>query len=506
MKILSAEQIRSADQFTIQSEPINSVDLMERAAGKCYEWIKGNFSETKTFHVFCGIGNNGGDGLVIARKLFESGFDVRTYIVRFSDKCSDDFLINESRLKATGVSVSDITDPEFEIAVYENDIIIDAIFGTGLTRPIEGLTAGVIHKINSFKRTVIAVDCPSGLFCEDNSGNIPENIIKAKYTLTFQVPKLAFLFSENHQYVGKWQILDIGLDINYIESLATGYHYLTESVICGIYQKRSRFSHKGTFGHALIMAGSVGKLGAAVLASKACLRAGAGLVTAHIPSAGNIVMQAALPEAMVSSDPELNLISEIPKLNNYNAVGIGPGIGTDKITANAFKQLIQNSSVPIVIDADGLNILSENKTWLAFLPSGSILTPHPKEFERLYGIADNGFHRLQILKDEAFRRQVYIVLKGAFTAIATPGGNIYFNSTGNPGMATGGSGDVLTGIITGLLAQGYSSLESCLLGVYIHGLAGDCAAAELGEEAMIAGDITNYLGKAFLSLNERIRK
>jgi NAD(P)H-hydrate epimerase len=241
-------------------------------------------------------------------------------------------------------------------------------------------------------------------------------------------------------------------------------------------------------------------MGAAVLAAKACLRSGPGLVTAHIPRSGNTILQTAVPEAMLFLDADEDIFSGIPDLSGYSSIAIGPGIGQADATRRALKHLIQNSNLPLIFDADALNILGESKTWISFIPKGSIFTPHPKEFERLVGKSSDDFERNKIQREFSIKHGVYVVLKGAHTAITTPDGNCYFNTTGNPGMATGGSGDVLTGILAGIKAQGYSSLETCLLGVYIHGLAGDFAAEERGHEALIAGDIIQHLGNAFLSL------
>ena len=498
MKILTSEQIREADAYTIAHEPVSSIDLMERAASACVAWITERFDASFKFNVFCGTGNNGGDGLAIARQLYNRGYDIEIFIVRFSDHCSKDFLVNEVKLKNLDVGLNDITD-EKPLPVFntKTDVIIDAIFGTGLSRPVEGFTARIIHQINKSNVPVIAIDLPSGLFTGDNSSNNIQNIVKASYTLTFQVPKLAFMLPENADFLGEWHILDIGLSEKFISEISTAYFYVDIAFIKTIYRKRTKFSHKGNFGHSLLVAGSQGKMGAAVLASKACMRAGTGLLTVHIPKRGINILQTSIPEAMLDIDSNEKYVSGNIETEKFDAIGIGPGIGLEKETQGLLKLLIQNTSVPLVIDADALNIISENKTWISFLPARSILTPHPKEFERLAGKTSNSFEGLQKLKELAVKWGVYIVLKGANTAIVGPDGIIYFNSTGNPGMATAGSGDALTGILTALLAQGYSSKEACVLGVYLHGLAGDIAAGELSQEALTASDIIYFLGEAF---------
>jgi ADP-dependent NAD(P)H-hydrate dehydratase / NAD(P)H-hydrate epimerase len=498
LKILSASQIREADNFTIENEPISSIDLMERAALACVQWIEDRFEKKTSFIIVCGPGNNGGDGLAIARLLYTRGYDVKVLLPFFTDKFSTDYILNEQRLNELKIEVIK-ADSVSELPDVSEKVIIDALFGSGLKKSVEGFPAEVIDWMNGNKfkgNRIISIDYPSGL-PDDRIVSEKEAVVHADYTLTFQLPKLPFLIAENAAYVGEWQVLDIGLNTDFINSQPSHYHYITENLIKNIHRKRPLHAHKGTFGHALIVSGTYGKAGAAVLASLACLRAGAGLLTVHVPSLLVDVLQTTVPEAMLSADRAEKHIEEVPKELNFSALGIGPGIGTEKATATALKVLIQNCTAKMIIDADGLNILSENKTWYHFLPQGTILTPHPKEFERLAGKSEDSYERLQILKEFARKFNCYVVLKGAYTAIADAVGNVYFNSTGNPGMATAGSGDALTGIITSLCAQGYSSLEACLLGVFVHGLAGDIAAEKSGEEAMIARDIIKSLGEAF---------
>lgn len=506
MKILSATQIREADAYTIANEPIKSIDLMERAASSCYEWLIKQFDKSYSFIIFCGMGNNGGDGLAIARKLLSNGYKAEVIILRFSDKGSEDFLENEKRLAGLNIPITDIFEKSFrEFRMPGNQekmIIIDAIFGSGLSHPVTGFVAKIIREINKSKATVVSIDIPSGLFCENNSGNTRENIIKAGFTLSFELPKLAFLFPENAENTGEWKIIPLGLDQNFISEAPCKKFFITKKTAGSILKPRKKFSHKGTYGHALLICGGYGKMGASVLTSGAALRSGAGLTTAHIPECGYEIMQTAVPEAMVSVDDSEQFITSLPKLEKYNAIGIGPGIGTEKQTGNVIKLLIQNSTVPLVIDADAINIIAENKTWMSFLRKQSIFTPHPKEFERLVGKSSDNFERLQKQIDFAKKFSSYVILKGAHTCIACPDGEVFFNSTGNPGMATGGCGDVLTGILTGLSAQGYSLKETCILGVYIHGLAGDIAVEKKGLEALIAGDLIDNLGAAFLSCRE----
>lgn len=497
MKILNAGQIREADSYTIENEPIASIDLMERASKACYAWIKRNIKKKKKLQVFCGMGNNGGDGLAVARMLGGTGYNVDVFIIRHTKKGSEDFLINESRLKnVRKVKIQEIKESSSLPPVDKEAIVLDAMFGSGLKRPLEGFIASVVQHINNSGAMVVAIDFPSGLFCEDNSDNIESNIIKANYTLTFQVPKLSFMFPENDKYLGECHILDIGLDKDFLNSIETKHHLVLKADIRRFYKARGKFSHKGSYGHGLLISGSYGKMGAAILGARGALRSGIGLLTVHIPKCGYEIIQSSIPEAMCSIDENESIFSGIKDAGNYNAIGIGPGIGTDKITEAGLKLLIQNFAAPIILDADAINILANNQTWLSFLPRGSILTPHIKEFERITGKSSNSYERMQKALELAFKHQIFIVLKGAHTLTAFPDGRVYFNSTGNPGMATGGSGDVLTGILLGLLAQGYLPSEATVAGVYLHGLAADIAARRKGYEALLAGDIIESYYKA----------
>lgn len=495
MKILTAEQIKQADLFTIENEPIKSIDLMGRAAISCFDWIKNKFTPKKVFAVFCGVGNNGGDGLVLARLLAEANYQVKVFVVEFSKNYSQDFKENLSRLNKNKVEITFLTEDNSRFILQPNIIVIDAIFGSGLNKPIQGFVVSIIHQINRNK--IIAVDVPSGLFCEDNSENNYNNVVKAQFTLTFQQPKLSMMFPQNNVYCGELVVLPIGIHPRFLDEVESNYFFTTKHDVKRLVLPRLKNSHKGTFGHALLISGSYGKMGATVLCSKACLRTGVGLLTAHIPQCGLSVLQTAVPEAMCTTSDDATHITNLPEIEKFDAIGIGPGLGTDIQTQNILKLLIQNIKNPFVIDADALNILAENKTWLAFLPSLCILTPHPKEFERLVGKWINDEERLKLQTEFSIKNNLVVVLKGSNTSIALPNGKVYFNSSGNPGMATAGSGDVLTGIITSLLAQGYSSENAAVLGVYLHGVAGDIVAENLGQESLIASDIIEALPQAY---------
>ena len=502
MKVLSAKQIHEVDAYTIKHEPIASIDLMERAAMACAEWIIGQFEPGSKFTIICGPGNNGGDGLAIARLLAKEGCESEVIQLAKSSKMSKDCKINLDRIgKLPNVPCIQLENGTITDHVdnHSQRVWIDAIFGSGLSRSVTGFMGQVIQDINQSGLPIIAIDIPSGLFSEDNTNN-EGSIINADCTLSLQLPKLAFLFPDNQRYTGQWITLPIGLSQQCIDEQDTTYHYVTKTMAQGILKGREKFSHKGSFGHALLIAGSERMMGAAVLAAKSCLRSGVGLLTTWVPGCGYEIMQGAVPEAMAVADSENNHISGGHKILKYHAIGVGPGIGMQEETVKMVKHLIQDTPVPLVLDADAINIIAENKTWLSFVPKGSIYTPHPGEFRRLVGDYGAGYERLCRQIDFSQKYGVYMVLKGMHTSVSFPDGSCYFNSTGNPGMATGGSGDVLTGIITGLVAQGYSSGKACVLGVYLHGLAGDIACSNLGMESMISGDIVSSLGDAFQDL------
>jgi ADP-dependent NAD(P)H-hydrate dehydratase / NAD(P)H-hydrate epimerase len=485
MKILSSKQIRELDTFTIATEPIASIDLMERAARAFSDLFSKDFKAAqKTIKIVCGLGNNGGDGLAIARMLHPIGFDLEVFVVKYSDKMSEDFQINLARLEKQ-LNVQIIDNEELIPNFTENDLIIDVLLGSGLNRPTEGLLKTIIQKINDCKASVVSVDIPSGLFA-DSPNSHEDVIIKADATISFQLPKLAFFLPQNAEFVGKWHVVKIGLNESFIEFCPTNYFY-TENAE-NLIKPRSKFSNKGTFGHALLVVGSYGMMGAAVLSARACMRSGVGKLTVKVPKCGYEIMQIAIPEAMILTDENYENHSQPLDYQGFSSVGIGCGIGKNEATVAMLKSFLENCVKPIVLDADALNIIAENK-FHALIPQKSILTPHPKEFERLIGKKwKNDYEKLDFLTQFAQNQQVTVCLKGANTAVALPDGTIHFNSTGNAGMAKAGSGDVLTGMITALLAQGYSPENAAILGVYLHGLSGDKAVSKRGINSMIASD------------------
>lgn len=500
MKILDAAQIRECDKFTIENEPIASIDLMERAATAITEWMVENILNTTHICFFAGTGNNGGDALAVARQLAgRQANQITVYLLNISDKKSADYQANLERLRHTsGVEIVEINanDPMPQIA--PGSIVVDGIFGSGLNRPITGYWAEIINHINSSGNASIAIDIPSGLYCWDNTGN-DGAIINATVTLSLQLAKLPYMFFENSRYVGELEILPIGISQQAIDE-SDSMHFLTEMQdIRELTKPRWHFAHKGTFGHALLVAGSKRMTGASVLASRACLHAGCGLLTTCVPNTCRCVLQTTVPEAIVNTD---GLDFDFSKIEKYTAVGIGPGIGLLGQTRQLFEKILDNAQMPMVIDADGINILADTPHLLQKLRPYTIITPHVGEFDRLTHKHATGYERLQTQIEIARQYNIIVVLKGAYTSIALPNGKVHFNTTGNPGMATAGSGDVLTGIILSLLAQKYTPQNAAIIGVYLHGLAGDIAKQENGEEFLIASNIIENIGKAYLKIKE----
>ncbi len=498
MKILTAKQLYEADQITVKKGNITSVDLMERAATLCFQWIHNRLQGNSVpIHVFCGTGNNGGDGLVIARHLKKYGYHVNTYVINCNNKRTEEFLENYEHLKEMGVWPEMITCTSEFPNVSENDMIVDAIFGLGLSRNPEGILKETIQFINGTNAYVLSIDFPSGLFA-DKPVTDKDSVIKAYHILTFQTPKLAFLLPDNEDYVTSWEVVDIGLDADYLAAAETHFYLTQKNDVVPLYQFRNKFSHKGNYGHALIIGGSFGKIGAVSLASRAALTVGSGLVTAYVPKCGYQIVQTSVPEIMVEVDAENQLQYFNSKVAS-TVIGIGVGMGTHIKTAAGFQQLLQENKVPLVVDADGINLLAKNKKWLKLLPENTVLTPHPKEFERLAGAWKNDYEKLEKLQKLSAKYKLIIVLKEAYTAIAHQG-NIYFNTTGNPALATAGSGDVLTGIITGLIAQQYTPFHAAVLGVYLHGKTADLEMNTVTYETFTASDCIRFLSDAFRDL------
>ena len=503
MKIFTSSQIHELDKYTIENEPIESIALMERAAKALTQAITGVWNNTTPVIVFAGPGNNGGDALAVARLLAERDYKVTVYLFNISGSLSPDCAQNKRRLQEIKrVQFIEVTE-EFDPPQLESGmLVIDGLFGSGLNKPLAGGFASLVKYINASQAQVVSLDIPSGLMTEDNIYNVRANIIRATMTLTLQQPKLSFLFPENQPFVGQLRVLDIRLSQEGIDKMEAAYTITEESLVRSLLMDRNAFAHKGQMGHALIVAGSYCMAGAAVLAAKACLRSGTGKVTVNTPRRNIPILQISVPEAIVQSGNDETIFTDMVETDDFDAMGIGPGLGQSEQTAVALISQLRRAQCPIVADADALNILANHRAWMQQLPKGIILTPHPKEFDRLEGHSADSYERLTKARNLAERIQGYVIVKGHYTAICLPDGHIMFNPTGNGGMATAGSGHVLTGIITGLLARGYKQAEACVVGVYLHGLAGDLAAQELGEESLLASDIVNYLPKAFKRLKE----
>ena len=502
MKIFTGNQIQELDKYTIEKEPISSTDLMERAAKALTNAITATWPAAMPVVVFAGPGNNGGDALAVARMMAERDYQVTVYLFNISGHLSPDCAINKKRL-TTCKRIQQFIEvtQEFEPPVLDKStLVIDGLFGSGLNKPLAGGFASLVKYINASSPEVASIDVPSGLMTEDNTYNVRANIIRATRTFTLQQPKLSFLFPENRLFVGQLQVLDIQLSQKGINKTDSQYTIVDEADIRSMMLKRDPIAHKGQMGTALIIAGSYCMAGAAVLATKACLRAGAGKVIINTPRRNITILQTAVPEAVVQMGSEETIFAEAVDTEDIQALGIGPGLGQSEQTAIALITQLRRSQCPIVADADALNILATHRSWMQQLPKGIIMTPHPKEFDRMEGHSADSYERLTKARNLAERLQGYVIVKGHYTSICMPDGHILFNSTGNAGMATAGSGDVLTGIITGLLARGYKSREACIVGVYLHGLAGDLAKADLGEESLTAGDLIQYLPKAFKQL------
>jgi hydroxyethylthiazole kinase-like uncharacterized protein yjeF len=507
MKILSASQIKLLDSITIAKEPIRSIDLMERVAMICTRRLMKLIPNEESIYVICGKGNNGGDGLAIARLLLERGYTVTVCVINykkeFSVEADSNYKLLQTKYPDHIFEINSIKELTSCLTDH-NSVIIDALIGSGLNKPIKGFLGEVIKLINSNFKNIISIDVPSGLFIDSTSLDNPY-IIQSTLTLSLQFPKLAFLLPENSKYIPQFELVDIGLHKDGIAEIKTKNYYVTASDIFPLIKKRHKFDHKGSFGHALLFAGSKGKAGAAIISAKACLRSGAGLLTVHSTKEVLTSMLSHLPEAMSEADTNSNYITKINNPENYAAIGFGPGVGVHKDTQKVLKSIISKFKGKLIIDADGLNILSENKTWLNQLPKETILTPHVKEFERLVGKSKNDFERLEKLKHFSAKYQCIVILKGAHSVIAMPDGDLFFNSTGNPGLAKAGSGDALTGIILGLLCRGYNSAHAALIGTYVHGFSADLCLKKMSMESILISDVIKQLPKAFKKL-EKIPK
>ena len=491
LPLLTAGQIRKADAFTIANEPLSSIDLMERASKAFVSWFVNHFPDKKsTISVYCGSGNNGGDGLAIARLLKEYGYEqISVKLIMFSNKQSPDFSLNLQRLENLDIPTQSLS-LDHVTPIETSDVLIDAILGSGLNEPLSGSHQQLVNYLNSLHKTVVAVDVPTGLYT-DGEMEKDATVLKADLVITFQQPKINFLLPESGEFMECWEAVNIGLNERFIQSLQSPYQWVEEKDIKTMLKPRTRFSHKGTFGHALIIAGQAKTMGAALLCSSACVYAGAGLATACVPESGLTALNSYQAEVMAL----IRQPYEMPELElgKYSTIAIGPGLGKDEDALALLQYVLDEYEHPIVVDADALNLLADHPRLLAALPPGSILTPHMKEFDRLFGEHANWWHRLQTLQQKAQNLNICIVLKNSYTMVGCPDGRVYFNSTSNAAMAVGGMGDVLTGIITALLAQKYTPEQACVAGVYLHGKAGDELALPNRLHIVLPGQVAAHI-------------
>ena len=500
MKLFSKEQILEGDKLTIERQKISSTDLMERAGTQIFNWINLRMQGAQVpIHIFCGIGNNGGDGMVLARHLILEGYNVKTYIINYSEKRSKDFLINYDRVKNITKQWPEFVHNQDDFPEIKQDhVIVDAIFGIGLNRPVAGWVKNLFIHLKTSKAFTLSIDMPSGL----QTDNIPaddDSVVLATYTLSFASPKLVFFLPKTAKFTINWEVLDIGLDSEFLSNTNTTFNLIGKYEAIPMYIPRDKFSHKGQFGHSLIIGGSYGKIGAVTLASRGALSAGAGLVTAFIPKCGYDAIQSSFPEAMVITDANNDYITNIEFNFKPTVIAFGIGVGVNKKTVETFEVLLKTNKAPMVIDADGINILANHPYLLELLPLNTVLTPHPKELERLIGAWTNDFEKLEKAKEFSNKHKVVLVIKGANT-ITVFENKFYINATGNPGLSTAGSGDVLTGIITGLISQGYNPLSAAVFGVYLHGKSADIAVEDYGYQSLIASHVIEYLGAAYMDL------
>lgn len=486
--VLPLQSIKAWDLFTIQNEPITSMDLMERAAQKCTNWFSEKWDISYDFLILCGNGNNGGDGLAIARQLLNLGYKVKV-VTNKQEKQSADNIQNLKRLN-TLLPTCIVDDLQLNL-ISKNTIIIDAIYGTGLSRNIEGIEKEWIQNTNLLNNVKVSIDIPSGLFADSNK--VAETVFQTDYTLTFQCFKRTFLFPESGSFCGDIVLLDIGLSNLFHFEHKFQYHLIDKQMVQSFIPKRKAFSHKGTYGHALLIVGSRGKMGAAILSAKACLRTGVGLLSVVVPEESIFIFPISVPEAMTITDDDF--IEKKIEIN-FDAYAIGCGLGTNNKAKTLLLKLF-NQNQPLILDADALNRISQENHLIKSIPKGSLLTPHPKEFDRLFGTHSDSFLRFETQQKESKNLEIYILLKGRYTSISTPTGEIYINTTGNPGMATGGSGDALSGILTGLYAQNKNMLQTAIIGCYIHGVAGDLASQKKSEQSLIASDIVECLSETW---------
>ena len=502
MKIFNSGALAEIDNATCETQNIDSIELMERAANAAACEIIARFLPSQRIVVVAGPGNNGGDALATARMLIEQGYrKVEVFLFNINNKLSHD--CDEERKRLIVLDNIDFTEVTREFTppyLGKEDVVIDGLFGSGLKRPMQGGFVALARYINESGAYVISLDIPSGLFGEWNDNALRRDMVHADLTLTFQLPRLSFFFEENADVLGEWKLLDIDLDTGKMRQIATDYVLFEARNARAMLHPRRPFTGKRDYGSALMFCGSTGMMGAAVMSARACLRSGAGLVTVHSAGGGLQILQTAAPEAMFEPDRNEHFISDMTVHHDHQVVAVGPGIGVHEPTIDALESLLKTTHLPLLLDAVALNCISRRPALLSMLPANTVITPHIGEFDRIFGEHKSSEERLRKAVDMAKYYNIIIVLKGHFTATVLPTGKVYFNSTGNAGMATAGAGDVLTGVIAAFMAQGCRPEIAARLGVYIHGLAGDFAEQELGEYGMTASDISDHVGRAIRAI------
>ena len=500
MKILSAEQIREIDAKTVTYEAVSSLELMKRAAKAFYYWFIEKYQDKQaSILILSGTGNNGGDGIVVARLLSSSGYSVKVCNVEYSKERSEDCAHNIRRAKAENVPLLFVSKAEEIPDFSDYAILIDALFGTGLNRDVSGIAHDVILRMNESGKTIISIDVPSGLFMDKHT----DFAVQAAHTVTFQIPKAALFLPDNAPFTGEVTLVDIGLSRKAICEAETNWFFQVKEDIAALLKPLSRFAHKGTQGHALIIGGSGGKTGSVCLAAKAALKTGCGLVTAYGPKGLSAVLGSWFPEAMVIEDADSDYLSDIAFDIRPDAIGVGIGLGTEPATQKAFYRFLSGNKQSLVVDADGLNILSQHKEWLSLLPVGTILTPHPKELSRLIGSWENDYDKMDKIHFFVKKYPVILILKGAYSMIVN-NETVYINSSGTPALATAGSGDVLTGMVAGLLAQGYPAIDAARMAVYMHGRTADRTQSVIHPRSFVASDIIDQIGNVYFELDNEL--
>lgn len=499
MKLFTTEEIRAIDRYTIEQEGVPSLELSERMAEGVADEISSRWRSNKPTMVFAGPGNNGADALGTARLLFERGFRPEVYLFNIGgDKLSADCTAARDRMLAEVPEIvfHEVRDRFSMPKITTNHLVIDGLFGSGLREELQGGFKSLVQYINDENATVVSIDLPSGMFGDWNPQIVNRNTIHATLTLAVQFPRISFFIPDNAELIGEWKVIDIGLSEKAMASAPPNFCLVEQRDVHRRLRHRKEFASKADFGSAILYAGSYGMMGAAILAARGALRGGVGKLTVNAPKCGYQILQSSVPEALFRHNRGEISIVDIHPERDFSAIAVGPGIGTNELTVKAVEDFLASINQPVILDADALNCIALKPSILNTIPVLSILTPHAGEFDRLFGPQPSAEARLRKAIEMAKYYNILIILKGRYTAIVRPDGKVYFNSSGCPAMATAGSGDVLTGVLLSMLAQGYPAELASLIAVYVHGVAGEMAAAEQGEYGVTAGDIADHIGKA----------